>query len=568
MNLVIDLEKFLRPEKKYLVFDIGNFGLKLGSLYFKNNIPVINDFKEYSIRKSKALTGKVKILKEYIKTKGLDAYEGILFLNDTGLIIRYIKIPNMPDEELENAIRFEAKKELPFDIKDAVIDFIKIGKDDENEKLNILLAVYKKNDLKSYYKFFNLIGIKLTAISIFPITIKSIFEMMELGYNDKVILHIDLGHKTTCLNILNKGKLAFSRVLSIGAYQIDEFIAENISPNPLSQIEFMGKARQKKEEIGLIGEDKEIVEMVEEGVNRIIQRIRLTIGYYKTQSGIKKIDRIVFSGGFANCKGISKYFESNFDMFVDTLDLSKINYLSFESKIPQIMESNILFNVFGMLYDAAKYDVSINILPKNKQPKYKFSLDSKEDLEYLYKIAIKFLEKLIPNPTFFFSIVYIVLFSITFIPYFYFKTSYTYYNKKNKKYSKLLQEINYKIIDANNKKSELEKLKELNKQKKFVYSGKKDWPNIFIVFSHLIPDTIVIDRLSFSLNKKREHVFSLTGRTIDSANATTLALEMAKNKLFREVNLEKTITNYDDKRKKNISFVITGKINKLKEKNR
>ncbi|MDD2716442.1 MAG: pilus assembly protein PilM, partial [Candidatus Wallbacteria bacterium] len=508
------------------------------------------------------------LLTAYIEENKLQDHYCVLCVSGTSIIIRYILLPKIPVEELPTAVPFESKKELPFSLEEAELDYFIVGEVEKEgvKKLKAFVAAYKKEELQKYYQLFERLGLKLSSIVVTPPISENLIKMQGGKISDEIIAHIDIGYQTTSVNILNCGGLDFSRVIPMGSFQIDELIAENLAGNPLQVEGNLEKASRLKIENGLTGSDEKVVEWVRDGINNLLQRVRLSIGYYKTQTGAKKIDRVLLTGGLAGLKGIAPYLKDNLEANVELLRLEPNPELSISPEFSGL-NTNLFATVIGGVIENKGSISRINLLAKYLRPKKEVSLSSSEDIQYFYKEIMIRLEKMIPNPKLLFTVIYAGLFILMLVPYLFLNTSKIYYSSKSADYSTNLNQLSTKLEQAVALRNEFKNLEIKVREKASIFQGKRNWSEIMVSLSHTFTEEVIVDSLNFKMEKNRNYSFTLSGKTGDTNMATMAAIDLGKNKYFSdEVALEDTMFsegNAAQNKKRKLLFSLKGSLKNI-----
>jgi type IV pilus assembly protein PilM len=89
------------------------------------------------------------LLKDELRKKNIETKQANIILPGKDLIIRTFHMPVLPPSELFNAVRFEAKKYIPFKIEELVCDF-QFRLDKSNRKNFVLFVGIKKEILDKY----------------------------------------------------------------------------------------------------------------------------------------------------------------------------------------------------------------------------------------------------------------------------------------------------------------------------------------------------------------------------------------------------------------------------------
>ena len=132
--------------------DIGKFSIKMAVLEQVDDIVkivnlekinIVEDLDTYDIEKlSKSqISASIQDLSNSLNIKSKKVKNLISSLSGSVVDTRQVSILDMPDNELLQALELEAKKHVPLDGTEAIIDYHHIGKDPhELDKINLLLT--------------------------------------------------------------------------------------------------------------------------------------------------------------------------------------------------------------------------------------------------------------------------------------------------------------------------------------------------------------------------------------------------------------------------------------------
>lgn len=105
----------------------------------------------------------IALIKDELRRRKIVAREATICLSGKDLIVRTFEIPQLPKNELQSAINFEAKKYIPFKVEDLIADFQL--RFDKNSRTNEVVYVgIKKDLLENYISMFNQLDIKLHSL--------------------------------------------------------------------------------------------------------------------------------------------------------------------------------------------------------------------------------------------------------------------------------------------------------------------------------------------------------------------------------------------------------------------
>ncbi|NMB56463.1 pilus assembly protein PilM [Candidatus Beckwithbacteria bacterium] len=108
------------------------------------------------------ITNKEQLL-TYLQTliKDIDLKEVILIIPEDTVFSKSLQIPQIPRKEIDEAVRWEAEKFLPFGVEDSVFDWKMLYK---NGKLHVLLQAAPKDMIETYLDVFKQLKIEIIAI--------------------------------------------------------------------------------------------------------------------------------------------------------------------------------------------------------------------------------------------------------------------------------------------------------------------------------------------------------------------------------------------------------------------
>jgi len=139
------------------------------------------------------------------------------------IILRSFVIPFVKQEDIHNAIKFEARKYLPIDIQDITFVFYKIPfKENKIERLQIIFFAVRKESLARYERIFKQVGLVVSYGEPCMVSLtKVLLFKQEISLTDHLaflILDKNLGH----ICFINQGIPQFVREFSISSHSPSE----------------------------------------------------------------------------------------------------------------------------------------------------------------------------------------------------------------------------------------------------------------------------------------------------------------------------------------------------------
>ncbi|PLX19355.1 MAG: hypothetical protein C0601_01960 [Candidatus Muiribacterium halophilum] len=493
-------------DKNIIIFDIGTKNIKYFFIELGKEKPVIkySDVIKIDLKKNNDYSVAVKsTIRDVMYGKPLDNTKVAVILSGQQITNRFIIIPKIPDDELSTAIDFEVKKMLHVSAEDVMINHKVVERfTDEKgrEKLKIFIAVIKHDDIKELEEVFKELGLPISILTVDSILYGHIYTMSR--YKDERVAFVDVGAENTNFNIVKDGMLEFSRNIPMGGNAITELIAKDLSGSPTNFREFVDESEIEKIRSSLFTNESELEKLEEkkktiamsltDGIARIMQRVRLTIGYFKTQVKGKSIDRVVLCGGSSNITNIAEVVSSSLDVKTETLNIEFSNIFDSES---ELMEKRIAENI---LYFGPVLAVSELFFKKEEILNF-YNAKNKDKIE-LDVIFEKF-----PEPKIIFSIAAgFVVFYFSVIGFMQHRVERSRFNSL-KSVKSMVQE--YNTVESDMKYRLRTEIKNMDNVKSWLSSFvaiKKNWNGLFDFLAGVLPEKSFIE--SFELKSKMQSI--------------------------------------------------------------
>ena len=146
----------------------------------------------------------------------------ITTIPSNNLIIRNMQFPLMTDKELKEAVKWEVGDYLPFSVEDAVLEYIILDKD--NESIDLLLVMVKKQVVEDYISPITSLGLKPAVVNIQPMAILSLLQYQ--GKLDKTAVVVDIGASGTRIIIGDHKNIYHSRTVDSGGEEFTKIFME------------------------------------------------------------------------------------------------------------------------------------------------------------------------------------------------------------------------------------------------------------------------------------------------------------------------------------------------------
>jgi len=311
----MDFPFFKKASQSYLGVDIGTSAIKIVELSKKGERIQLENFGEL---KSQALYQKpfrtfekntllllaeeiALAIKGILKEAKIQSRFASFSIPDFSSFFTNFELPSMTEEEIPEAVNFEARRQIPIPVSEVILDWSIIGGkpslDRKGEKIKILLVAVPKEIINQYQEIAKKSGLELLALEaeVFGL-IRSLVEK-EKG----IVVLVDIGAQSTTVNIVEKGILKISHSLDMGGNELTRIIAR------ARNIDFW-KAEELKEKFGLLrGQVDDVSNILYPLIDLILKEVE-DITQYFCQSEKKEIGQFILAGGAVYLPGLSGYF--------------------------------------------------------------------------------------------------------------------------------------------------------------------------------------------------------------------------------------------------------------------
>lgn len=311
INLLRLRDRFSK-ERFSIGLDIGTSTIKLATLKFTKDKAELYDFYLEPIQSD--LTQTIRRITQLTDTKAVNSipmfrYGVNISVSGPSTIIRYVNFPKMNDNELKQALKFEAEKHIPFPIAEVNLDSHILKQDLPDDKILVLLAAAKKEFVNQRLKIIEDAGINVNIVDIDSIALINAFNFNYSQDDDdfkaKTIALINIGASLSNLNILEGRLPCLSRDIHMGGNNFTHRVAD------VSGIDF-----KSAEELKLNPDEEssnKVALAIESVLSNLAQEIRASFDYYESQRA-SSVVKIFLSGGGGLFAGLK-------DMLVNLLGI-------------------------------------------------------------------------------------------------------------------------------------------------------------------------------------------------------------------------------------------------------
>lgn len=306
LNMEKVLSRFKRKEE-FFGLDIGTKSVKIVQLKGKRLLSFGLEELPFPGPAEKEII--IKAIRKIIDENRIKTNKVVASVSGPSINVRYLKMPRMPEEELSEAIKWEAKKYITMDPKEAIIDHLVLRETMEEgvKKAEVVVAAAPRGLVQDRISLIQGAGLVPLAMDVTPFALWRSIQMKE----GETAALIDIGAGITNINIVERRILHFSRDISLAGNDLTSAISKEMN------LDFHQAERMKKEEGLSLEKETPTTRAMRGPLERLVVEFERSFHYFLAQAPGRKIDRVILSGGSARLKGIDKYLNGSLGVPVE-----------------------------------------------------------------------------------------------------------------------------------------------------------------------------------------------------------------------------------------------------------
>src|SRR5690606_13304394 len=252
---------------------------------------------------------------------GIQCRHVITAVSWSSVIVRYINMPTMDEDDMKSALRYEADNYIPFEVDESVLDSERLEDFGETtnasgeKEMKVLLVAVKQSLIDEHLQLIQGQGLVPVVIDVDTFALGNAFEFNSLHSprvedEEQVIALVDVGAVKTNINIVKNNTSYFSREVYLAGKDFTEAISRRLGMD-LLEAEHVKVAPE--------GREDEIEECILPTLDDLANEIHLSLDYYENQYD-REVDDIYVSGGSARLPGLQPAFERVFNRRVEFWD--------------------------------------------------------------------------------------------------------------------------------------------------------------------------------------------------------------------------------------------------------
>ncbi len=235
------------------------------------------------------------------------------------VIVKQIQLPFMDEAEVGPALRFEARKHLPFDPQAMVIDFQVLGRYASDRRVDVLLAAVTRDHLERHLAPLGLLDLSADIVDAVPLALSNAVNHVVGGERSAQLL-LDIGRAGSYLTLFQRGEPYFSRRLDFGGRDLTRAISVALSIPPDEAEEWKLAAGSDEPGFRVDWSGRELRAVHDLLESELVDEVRRSLAFYRTLGHLPDPLTLRLSGNTARLPGLAERLSNLLGFQVSVFD--------------------------------------------------------------------------------------------------------------------------------------------------------------------------------------------------------------------------------------------------------
>ncbi|MDX2006429.1 MAG: type IV pilus assembly protein PilM [Meiothermus sp.] len=165
--------------------------------------------------------------------------------SNLAVITRTLQVPKMPAKQMDEAVRWEAERYIPFPIDEVVLDYATLDTADsvpEGEQMDVVVGAARQETVASLVEVLKAAGLEPLIIDVKPFAgLRTLGNRLHNPDREPITLFLEIGAESSALVLTRGDRLLLNRVINLSgkdftaaiskAFNLDILAAEDAKKN-------------------------------------------------------------------------------------------------------------------------------------------------------------------------------------------------------------------------------------------------------------------------------------------------------------------------------------------------
>ncbi|NQU09365.1 pilus assembly protein PilM, partial [bacterium] len=145
-------------------------------------------------------------------------------------VVCQTELPRMPLAEAKTALKLNGSRYLRRDLSNYCLDALELtqaeDKKSKSPKMKVLVAGASREEVSAYRGVLIAAKIRPELMELTAVSIVNAFQASHPAVQDKVVLLVDVGARSTTINFVQHGQPIITRIMHFGGAQLSEHVGQ------------------------------------------------------------------------------------------------------------------------------------------------------------------------------------------------------------------------------------------------------------------------------------------------------------------------------------------------------
>lgn len=262
--------------------------------------------------------------------KEFDTAEAHLSIGGQRAAIRRVIIPMMSKQELAEAVKWQAREQLPFPVEDIVLDFRVTGEvwDKDIKKQDVLVAAAPRSAVRALIESVEQCGVRVASVTPTHAALWQAVSLLVPDVTKGSVAVIEIGAHDSDIALVKDGQIRLTRELAVGSETLTEALV-GVVMSEHGQITIdRSRADALKRRYGVLPDAVDgntddgvplfhLSSLMRPVLEHLLTELSRALSFYKVQVDEAGVSRILLCGGGAELKQLQDYLADGLGLTVE-----------------------------------------------------------------------------------------------------------------------------------------------------------------------------------------------------------------------------------------------------------
>jgi len=312
---------FQRKAKELVGLDIGSSAIKLvelrkkGSGYELVGLAMENlgqdtivDGAIEDANVAAAAVGRV-LAKQTTKSRNV-----AIAVSGHSVIVKRISVPASNDEELHNALAYEAPQHVPFDLAEVSLSYHVLGHNPASNAMDVLLAAAKNDKIQNYTNVVRQAGATPVVMDIDAFALQNAYELNYQPEPNHASALLNIGASMMNINIVRDGVPLFTRDVTMGGNHYTHTLQEELN------LSFEEAEKLKLGNGSSPDQSEARIQQLHRVSENLLLEVHKTFDFFHQTAPAETLHAIYIAGGTARTEGLKELLQAEFNVPVEIMN--------------------------------------------------------------------------------------------------------------------------------------------------------------------------------------------------------------------------------------------------------